>query len=392
LAVRRREIVRAARAGESLRAIAARFRISVGTVSYWVAHAEGKRLDRVCFDNRPPGRAWNRTGAQLETSIVSIRATLREHSVLGEYGGDAIRQALHVALGMPEPPARSTIYRVLTRRGLLDGAHRLRRPAPPKGWYLSDLARGRAELDSFDFIEDLKIAGGPLIDVLTGTSLHGALAEAWVMERPSARATLQALLERWRCDGLPTYAQFDNATIFQGTHQSHDTVGRISRLCLALGVVPVFAPPREPGFQNAIEGFNALWQSKVWQRHHFPDTQALASVSARYIAAYRVKTAARRELAPTRRSLPKGFTLDLRAPLKGTMIFLRRSGANGNVDLLGRSFPVDPHWPHRLVRCEVDFTHQCIRFYALRRRDPANHPLLREIHYPRPNKRFQGRP
>jgi hypothetical protein len=373
-----------------LRAIAARFRVSVGTVSYWVAHAEGKRLDRVCFDNRPPGRAWNRTGAQLETSIVSIRATLREHSVLGEYGGDAIRQALHVALSMPEPPARSTIYRVLTRRGLLDGAHRLRRPAPPKGWYLPDLACGRAELDSFDFIEDLKIAGGPLVDVLTGTSLHGALAEAWVMERPSARATLQALVERWRRDGLPTYAQFDNDTIFQGAHQFADTVGRISRLCLALGVIPVFAPPREPGFQNAIEGFNGLWQSKVWQRHHFPDVEALASVSARYIAAYRAKTAARRELAPKRRSFPTGFRLDLGSPLKGTMIFLRRSSENGNVDLLGRAFPVDPHWPHRLVRCEVDFTHQRIRFYALRRRDPDNHPLLREIHYPRPNKPFQG--
>lgn len=390
MAVRRREIVRAARAGESLRAIAARFRVSVGTVSYWVAHAEGKRLDRVCFDNRPPGRAWNRTGAQLETSIVSIRATLREHSILGEYGGDAIRQALHVALSMPEPPARSTIYRVLARRGALDGVHRQRRPAPPKGWYLPDLACGRAELDSFDFIEDLKIADGPLVDVLTGTSLHGALAEAWVMERPSARSTLQALVERWRRDGLPTYAQFDNDTIFQGAHQFADTVGRISRLCLALGVIPVFAPPREPGFQNAIEGFNALWQSKVWQRHHFPHVQALTGVSACYIAAYRAKTAARRELAPNRRSFPKRFKLDLSAALKGTMIFLRRSSENGNVDLLGRSFTVDPRWPHRLVRCEVDFAHQRIRFYALRRRDPDNHPLLHQIHYPRPNKPFQG--
>ena len=368
------------------------FGVSVGTAAYWVAHARGKRIDRVGFANRKPGRAWNRTPAAVEQHILSVRTALREHSVLGEYGLDAIGLALHEGGSVQRVPGRTTIYRVLARRGALDGVHRQRRPAPPKGWYLPDLACGRAELDSFDFIEDLKIAGGPLVDVLTGTSLHGALAEAWVMERPSARATLQALVERWRRDGLPTYAQFDNDTIFQGTHRSPDTVGRISRLCLALGVVPVFAPPREPGFQNAIEGFNGLWQSKVWQRHHFPDVEALASVSARYIAAYRAKTAARRELAPKRRSFPKGFRLDLGGPLKGTMIFLRRSSENGNVDLLGRSFPVDPHWPHRLVRCEVDFTHQRIRFYALRRRDPDNHPLLREIHYPRPNKPFQGAP
>ena len=55
------------------------------------------------------------------------------------------------------------------------------------------------------------------------------------------------------------------------------------------------APPREPGFQNAIEGFNGLWQSKVWQRHRFPDVATLKSISARYIAAYRAKTAGRRE-------------------------------------------------------------------------------------------------
>ena len=78
----------------------------------------------------------------------------------------------------------------------------------------------------------------------------------------------------------------------------------MSRLCLALRVIPVFAPPREHGFQNAIEGFNALWQSKVWQRHHCPDLASLVAISGRYITAYRVKTAARREAAPNRHRFP----------------------------------------------------------------------------------------
>ena len=375
-----------------MRSVATEFRVSRGAAAYWVALARGRRLDRVAFANRKPGRASNRTPARLEQRILSTRRALRDKSVLGEYGPDAISLALQQNRTAEQLPSRITIYRVLARHGVLDGVHRQRRPAPPKGWYLPDLAGGRAELDSFDFIEDLKIAGGPLVDVLTGTSLHGALAEAWIMERPSARATLQALVERWRREGLPTYAQFDNDTIFQGAHQFADTVGRISRLCLALGVVPVFAPPREPGFQNAIEGFNALWQSKVWQRHHFPDAEALVAVSARYIAAYRAKTAARRETAPKRRSFPKNFKLNLGAPLKGTLIFVRRGDDNGSVHLLGRTFHVDQHWPHRFVRCEVDFTHQRIRFYALRRRDPARQPLLRELAYPRPKKPFKGQP
>jgi hypothetical protein len=385
-------MVRAVRAGQSLRDVAATFGVSVGTVFAWVERARGQRIDRVHFTNSKPGRAWNRTPSDMEQRILRVRTALREHSVLGEYGPDAIGLALQENGSVQEVPARVTIYRVLARHGVLDGAHRQRRPAPPKGWYLPNLASGQAELDSFDFIEDLKIAGGPLVSVLTATSLHGALADAWPMERPSARATLQVLLERWRREGLPTYAQFDNDTIFQGEHRFADSVGRISRLCLALQVIPVFAPPREPGFQNAIEGFNGLWQNKVWQRHHCDDIASLAAVSARYITAYRAKTATRRDLAPTRRRIPVRFKFDLGAPLRGTIIFVRRSSENGDVQLLNKAFSVDEHWLHRLVRCEVDYTHQRIRFYALRRRDPTDQLLLRELPYRRPSKPFQGAP
>lgn len=385
-------MVQAVRAGRSVRGVASEFEVSVGTVAYWVQQARGKRLDRVNFEDRKPGRASNRTPAQMEQHILGIRRSLHELSVLGEYGADAIGLALAQDSSPEQVPSRSTIYRVLERHGALDGTHRQRRPAPPKGWYLPAVAHAQAELDSFDFIEDLKIAGGPLVSLLTATSLHGVLADAWVMEHPSAKLTLEALSERWRRDGLPSYAQFDNDTIFQGAHQYANTVGRISRLCLALQVIPVFAPPREPGFQNAIEGFNGLWQSKVWQRHHCPDVASLRDVSQRYIAAYRTKTAQKREAAPDRRPFPPRFQLNLDAPLKGTMIYLRRSDDHGNVQLLAQSFQPAEHWVHRLVRCEVDFTHQRIRFYALRRRAPSQQPLLYELRYPRPNKPFQGKP
>jgi len=43
---------------------------------------------------------------------------------------------------------------------------------------------------------------------------------------------------------MPDYAQFDNGTVFQGPHQYPDAVGSATRMCLLLGVVPVFALPR----------------------------------------------------------------------------------------------------------------------------------------------------
>src|SRR5216683_4994825 len=154
-------MVQAVRAGRSLRDVAAAFGVSVGTVFAWVERARGRRIDRVAFANCKPGRAWNRTAVKLEQRIVGVRSRLREKSVLGEFGADAIGLALREDPRIAQVPARASIHRVLARCGALDGVRRQRRPAPPKGWYLPDVALGQAELDSFDFIEDLKIADGP---------------------------------------------------------------------------------------------------------------------------------------------------------------------------------------------------------------------------------------
>jgi hypothetical protein len=286
--------------------------------------------------------------------------------------------------------SRASINRVLKRHGVTDAHGRVRRPAPPKGWYLPEVAAGRAEVDCFDFIEDLKIAGGPLLNVLTGKSLHGALTDAWVLDKLSAKGCMSCLLGRWQRDGLPAHAQFDNDTVFQGAHQFADTVGRVSRLCLALGVIPVFVPPLEHGMQNTIEGFNGLWQAKVWQRYHVDSAAELQARSHAYIAAHRARNRQAAEASPPRRPMPEHFELDLHAPLRGQMIFIRRTAESGSVHLMGRHFAVSPEWPNRLVRCEVDFDHHCIRCFALRRRAPGEQALLATLEYHRPNKPFKG--
>jgi len=383
-------MVQAVRSGLSMYATAIQFEVSVSTVALWVARSHGQRLDRADLADRKPGGAWNRASAALEQRILHLRQKLRE-DVLGECGAAAIRTALQAQLA-EAVPSLATINRVLARHGAQDRSRRVRRPAPPKGWYLPQVVAAQVELDCFDLIEDLKIANGPLISALNATSLHGGLVNAWPLEHPRAKTVVERLLERWQHDGLPGYAQFDNDTLFQGAHQFPDTVGRVSRLCLALGVIPVFAPPREHGFQNAIEGFNALWQTKLWRRHHFEDLDQLKALSERYIAAHRARNARRLELAPQRRRFPPEFRLDLNAPLAGTIIFLRRSDDRGQVHLLGRTFPVSSLWAHRLVRCEVDFNAHCIRFYALRRKQPDDQRLLATAPYQRAYHPFQGEP
>ncbi len=163
----------------------------------------------------------------------------------------------------------------------------------------------------------------------------------------------------------------------------------MTRLCLSLGIVPVFAPPREMGFQAAVESYNGRWQAKVWARFHHATRATLLERSDRYVAAVHRRAAPRLEAAPPRRAFPEEWTLDLQARPHGRLVFLRRISEQGTADLLGRTCQVDPRWPHRLVRSEVDFDTNRIRFYALRRREPESQPLLQTVRYRFPRHGFQ---
>ena len=72
-------------------------------------------------------------------------------------------------------------------------------------------------------------------------------------------------------------------------------------------------------------------------------------------------------------------SLDFRARLKGRMVYVRCTDAEGRAEVLGRAFEVDRHWAHRLVRAEVDLDAGRIRFYRLRRLKPGDQPLLKEV-------------
>jgi hypothetical protein len=145
--------------------------------------------------------------------------------------------------------------------------------------------------------------------------------------------------------------------------------------------VPVFVPPREPGSQGAIESFNGRWQAKLWARTHSETLEILVAQSARYIEASRARSASRIEAAPERAPFPPAWRFEPARPLAGRLIHIRRTDGEGRASLLGRRFDIDPRWPHRLVRAELDLEAALIRVFALRRREPTEQPLLREIHH-----------
>jgi putative transposase len=382
-------MVAAVRRGQPLRAVARRFGVGLATVASWVQRAKGQRLDRVDWSDRSRApRNTRRTATAMEDRVLKARQELAQ-SDLGAIGAEPIRQAL-LEQGVDAVPSVRTINRILARRGALDRRQRTRRPPPPAGWYLPDVAAAKAELDSFDIVEGLVIKDGPEVEVLNGVSLHGGLVASWPTAAPvTAALAVASLTEHWRAVGLPGYAQFDNDTIFQGTHRYPDALGRVARLCLSLGVVPVFVPPRETGFQAMVESYNGWWQARVWSRFQHTDLEDLQGRSRRYVEALRKHRAARLEAAPDRRAFPADWELDLKKRPRGRLAYLRRSNGVSEVTLLGRTWPLGQVWPNRLVRCEVHLDQDKIRFFTLRRKEPTSQPQILEVDYRLPARGFQ---
>ena len=383
-------MVAAVRSGQSQRAVAQLFGVSLATVQRWLERAKDKPLDKVDWDDhsQAPHQQAKQTTPEIQHLILDVRKELANHSDLGEYGAQAIRTRLtqRPDLSLEAVPSVPTINRILKRNGVYDVNRRVRRKPPLSGWYLPEVAQKRAEIDETDFVEDLLIEGGPHVSVLNLISLHGGLCASWPSQLMRASFVRECLLWHWRSFGLPDYAQFDNGNVFQGPHQYPDTIGSITRLCLSLQVTPVFAVPREFGIQSAIESYNNRWQQKVWQRFHFESLQALCDRSARYVAAVRQKNRQRQEASPSRRAFPSDWQEPLELERKRCIIFLRRSTGQGNVDLLGHAFPVSSTWLNRLVRCEVDLSCDVIRVYGLRRQEPDEQRLLKEWTYRLPDK------
>lgn len=382
-------MVAAVRAGQSQRCVARQFGVSLATVQLWVQRAQGKSLDQVEWEDgsHAPHQQARQTPSCVQESILTLRQQLAQHSDLGEYGAQAIQRSL-IALTSPRiqsVPSLASINRILKRHGVLDANKRVRRPAPPPGWYLPEVAAKRAEIDEADFVEDILLEGGVNVSVLNTISLHGGWCASWPTLAMRTTFVRECLLSHWREFGLPDYAQFDNGNVFQGPHQYPDCIGRITRMCLSLHVTPVFAVPREFGIQSAIESYNNRWQQKVWQRFPMTTFEQVCAYSARYVAAVRHKNRQRQEAAPSRRLFPTDWSEPASLQRTGCLIYLRRTNGQGHIDLLGHDFLVSDHWLHRLVRCEVDLSADVIRVFGLRRQEPDQQRLLCEHSYRLPD-------
>lgn len=365
-------MVECVRRGYSYRVAARRWQVSVATVARWVRRAQGLPLDQVDWNDRASGAPdpVGRTPRGVVAAIKRARRYLQRHDALGEHGPAAIQRYL-LDRGIAAPSQR-TVARWLAREGL-SGTERWRRPPPPKGWYLPEVAARRAELDSCDVVEGLQLWGGRRVEAFNTLSLWGRLPATTTAAAITTDRIIVSLQSHWQQAGSPAFLQCDNDTIFSGAHAQRQYLGRLVHWCLCVGVIPVFTPPCELGFQAAIEAYNRRWQERVWRRWRHRNRVQLQRRSDAFVGAYRER------LDPSRACVPRHpWNNPDREPRTDRIVLLRRLDPSGGLVLFTQHIAVAATWANRLVRCEISPLHQHVSFHGLRRRDPQEQPLLFE--------------
>ena len=63
--------------------------------------------------------------------------------------------------------------------------------------------------------------------------------------------------------------QLDNDAAFNGGYKVRRVFGAFVRLCLYVGIEPIFLPVGEPKRNSVVERLHGLWSQTFWRTHCF---------------------------------------------------------------------------------------------------------------------------
>jgi transposase InsO family protein len=232
---------------------------------YWVQqlvkrwYAEGETAYRP--RSRRPRHSPHAIPAAVEDEVVRLRKELSRQGL--DAGADTIRS--HLARRTPRsqtssratPPAVSTIWRILTRRGFVIPQPQKR---PRSSWqrFAAEQPNERWQADTTHW----QLADGTDVEILNLLDDHSRLALAAVARRtitsPDVVHTFQDAFLRW---GIPASVLTDNGAVFTGRFRGG---GRVSlEVTLhARGVVLSHSRPYHPQTCGKVERFHQT--QKKW--------------------------------------------------------------------------------------------------------------------------------
>jgi transposase InsO family protein len=330
----------------------------------------------------------NRTPPHIERAVISIRRRLAARATAqtrySQIGATQIRTELE-ALGYSPLPCLRTIHRIIERAGLSCPPLRLV-PGIARNEYPGPQAADTNQVHQVDVV-------GPRY--LKGSSTRyyflvckDVFDQAIYIEFVDSRRmdlVIDFLVCAWQQLGLPEQVQFDNGREFCGFGQAARFLSRVIRLCLRLGVEPVFIPKGKPQYNGSVENFNGWFQPLLLSRpFRRPGDvrrelrRLMVTVNEQHVhAKLGGCTSTQYRGGKQLRKLPANFTIDKhQLPIAaGKVTFIRLVSGHGTVRILGQSFKVGKRLKFQYVKVTIYTKYQRLKVYHKGK-------LIKEFRYP----------
>jgi transposase len=365
----RREAVRRVLGGERPIEVAADLDRSVRWVHKWVARYDPGFSEWAASRSRAARRVANRTDPEVEALVLEVRARLAADP-WSQVGAVAIAWELR-KLGLAEVPELRTIERILARHGIVRRPRRERRT--PKGTpYPEPAARGPNACHEADLVGPRHLDGAVPFYALNVIDLGRRALGAEILASKADAELGRGLLAAWGRLGLPERLKLDNGPGIAGGGRH---LSGVVRLCLALGVTPVFIPFGEPWRNGVVEHFNDTFNRQFFRAERFVDRVHLAARTRQFEAFHNARhrysalagatpdEATRRAIGFVPRLPPPDQEIPARLPDHGRVEFIRLIRSDRRLRLLTTEMELPPGVIHEYVTAVLDVGSQQLTVY-----------------------------
>lgn len=302
----------------------------------------------------------------MEQAVIDTRKCL-EKELYAQIGAFNISWSLNQQ-GIHPPPI-PTINKILKRNKLI----RKRIKYQPKGVeYPAPNVTKSNDLHEFDVVgprylkADGRFYSANIIDV------YDRRCSVNPVRRKNRIDIISALFRSWQTLGIPRYLQMDNVLPTRGSNRYPHSFGLLLRLCLKLGIQPIFIPIKEPWRNGIIERFQDVFDKKFFRVQFFKNFSYLLKQAKNFELfhnqKYRYSTLGGKtplekcsgsiRLLPINFRLPKNLAI---AP--GYIHLVRFIRSNLILDIFGERFPLPRDVEYEYVWATINTAKETLLVY-----------------------------
>ncbi len=268
-----------------------------------------------------------------------------------------------------ETPSLSTIKRIIKRNGMIvQKRKRYIRCKSKKRYTLLNPTKAN-EVHQMDFVGPRHIKGYGRISSLNLIDVVSSKAHIQQYAGQIMNNVIEFLLDCWTKNAIPKYLQMDNSASFIGDliHSRH--FSRVVRLCLYLGVEPVFIAPSKPWMNGTIEDFKGDLGEKLWEREQWTYLEHIRGEAKIFLMRHNNRQDwkyRKTDLdAIPRRKLPEDFEIgaDSLPITEGKVHFIRQVKGDGTISVLNEDFDVGESLAYEYVWATIDTKHEQLLIY-----------------------------